>query len=391
MPFEWAAREFEHFTQTHVSPSMAERVTEMAGAVHVANQTEEVSRIEKELPPAPEGPAKQFLSVDGAMVPLVGGEWAEVKTLVIGEVMPPVLVKGEPVVHTVKHSYFSRLTNAEAFRRLALVETHRRGVETAQMVGAVTDGSEWIQAFVDFHRVNALRILDFPHAGEHLNGIGQAIFGEGSLQARSWLDGQLHQLKHTGPTPVLAEARRLISKYPNHLAATHLAYLEKREAHMQYPAFLATGWPIGDGAVESANKLVVEKRLKGSGMHWARSNVDPMLALRNIACNDRWEEAWPQIMMTLRLREQQRRVQRRQQRRAQSAERESKAEAVATTVDCRSAVLPTPLVDSIPPTPADAPKTKPTGPYRPPPDHPWRHMPIGRARFKPPKPTDAKL
>ena len=28
-------------------------------------------------------------------------------------------------------------------------------------------------------------------------------------------------------------------------------------------------------------------------MHWARSHVDPMLALRNIVCNDRWEEAWP--------------------------------------------------------------------------------------------------
>ncbi len=34
------------------------------------------------------------------MVPLVGGEWAEVKTLVIGEVQPPVIEKGEPVVHT---------------------------------------------------------------------------------------------------------------------------------------------------------------------------------------------------------------------------------------------------------------------------------------------------
>ena len=63
-------------------------------------------------------------------------------------------------------------------------------------------------------------------------------------------------------------------------------------AHMQYPTFLAAGWPIGDGAVESGNKLVVEARLKGSGMHWAWPHVDPMLALRNIVCNDRWDEDW---------------------------------------------------------------------------------------------------
>jgi len=30
--------------------------------------------------------------------------------------------------------------------------------------------------------------------------------------------------------------------------------------------------------VESANKLVVEGRLKGSGMHWARAQVTPMVA-----------------------------------------------------------------------------------------------------------------
>jgi len=33
--------------------------------------------------------------VDGAMIPLVGGEWAEVKTLTIGEIQKPVLERGE--------------------------------------------------------------------------------------------------------------------------------------------------------------------------------------------------------------------------------------------------------------------------------------------------------
>jgi hypothetical protein len=46
--------------------------------------------------------------------------------------------------------------------------------------------------------------------------------------------------------------------------------------------------------VESANKLVVEARLKGAGMHWAQASVNPLLALRNAVCNDRWAEAWQQ-------------------------------------------------------------------------------------------------
>jgi len=82
--------------------------------------------------------------------------------------------------------------------------------------------------------------------------------------------------------------------------ASNQAYLEKRKAQLQYPQFQEQGWPIGSGIVESANKLVVEARLKGSGMHWADPNVNPLLALRNIICSDRWKEEWPKIEARLR-------------------------------------------------------------------------------------------
>ena len=316
MPFGKAAQQLRRFRQTDVSRPTAERVTEAAGAAYVAWQTAEVARIERELPAPPAGPAQLFMSVDGAHIPLVGGDWAEVKTLVLGVVQPPKIVKGETVIGTTEHSYFSRLTDSDTFQRLALVETQRRGVETAGQVGFVTDGSEWLQKFADQHRADAVRILDFPHAGEHIAAVGQASLGEGSREAQSWLKTQLHELKHTGPGQVVAEVQRLVAAQPESAdAATHLAYLEKRTAHMQYPTFLAAGWPIGDGAVESGNKLVVEARLKGSGMHWARPHVDPMLALRNIVCSDRWDEAWPQIVRTLRQQAQQRHAEQRQQRR----------------------------------------------------------------------------
>lgn len=388
LPFGRAAQELQHFRGVAVSRSTAERLTEAAGAAYVTFQTAEVARIEQALPVPPAGPAQQFLSVDGAMVPLVGGEWAEVKTLVLGEVQPAGIEKGERVVHTTQHSYFSRLSEAEVFQRQALVETQRRGVETAQAVAAVTDGAEWIQKFVDQHRHDAVRILDFPHAAEHLNAVAQAVFGEGTPPAQAWLAAQLHDLKHHGPAAVLTEVQTLVRQRPEQTAlASQLAYLEKRTAHMRSPEFQAAGWPIGDGAVESANKLVVEARLKGSGMHWARHHVDPLLALRNIVCSDRWAEAWPHITQTLR-------AQRQQQRRTRHDQR-------------RQAAVPAPVLTAQPTQPAPAPPAhhrarsvappetpgnqSSTEPRRPSATHPWRRMPIGRARFKLPfKDADAK-
>lgn len=391
MPFERATKELQHFRQVEVSRPTAERLTEAAGATYVALQTAEVQRIEKELPAAPAGPQQQFLSVDGAMVPLVGGEWGEVKTLVIGEVQPPVEVKGERVIRTGNHSYFSRLTDSETFQRLSLVETHRRGVERAVEVVAVTDGSEWIQGFVDYHRPDAVRILDFPHAAEHLNTVGGTVFGEGSSEAQRWLAEQLHRLKHSGPESVLAEVRRLVATRPDQPGlGKELAYLEKRAAHMAYPDFQADGWPIGDGAVESANKLVVEARLKGSGMHWARCHVDPMLALRNIVCNDRWEEAWPQIVSGLRQQERQRRAERRHKRRA-SIIQPTASPAISADLDLLPATVCS-AAETKRPASKPPKQSVPGERRRPAANHPWRRMPIGQARFMPAtKDPDAKL
>ncbi len=72
----------------------------------------------------------------------------------------------------------------------------------------------------------------------------------------------------------------------------HVLYLGKRRANMQYPAFQKAGWPIGSGMVESGNKLVMQARLKGAGMHWKPEQVNPMLALRMNLCNERWNEGW---------------------------------------------------------------------------------------------------
>lgn len=379
MPFREATEMLKVFTGAEVSEFAVRQNSLAAGEAYVSEQSQEVDRLEKETPVAPEGANKALLSADGAYVPLVHGEWAEVKTVVIGEISEKVWdakTKGW-VVHSQNHTYFSRLAEAGNFDRLALVETQRRGLENAGKVGAVQDGAVWLQGFTDYHRPDALRILDFAHATEYISKIGQATFGANSAEQVAWLEKQLHQLKHTGPDQLLVELNRLVKAHPEAQALKlpeALAYLEKRRAQMQYHLFVEQGFPIGSGAVESANKVVVEARLKGAGMHWARPHVDPMLALRNLVCNRRWEEDWPRIESRLRSQTRKKRLQRRLQRTIASCPPLLSQPVIS---------IPVPLPISSP-SPVAPSTSTPTAHRRPAPNHPWRRSPVGRARFSPP-------
>jgi hypothetical protein len=294
--FAKAARELTFFTGAQVHPDTARARTEAAGAVLVAFETAEAARILREHPAPPCTPDTLVFSVDGAMIPLVHGQWTEVRTLAVGEVQPPVASPTGPVVQTTKLSYFSRRTDSTTFGDLATGELHRRGIEGARRVGALVDGAVWCQSFIDLHYPEAVRILDFAHAAEYLTAIAQTSGADGPLLSPSQLVELRHALKHDGPGVVLPLLRTLVATQPTNTdLASQVAYLESREAQLQYPQFVRNGWPIGSGIVESANKLVVEDRLKGAGMHWADVNVNPLLALRNAVCNDRWAECWEVI------------------------------------------------------------------------------------------------
>jgi hypothetical protein len=384
LPFAPAAAMLAYFTGVEISAATARRRTEQAGAADVAVQTAAVEELERELPPPPAGPAVQLLSVDGVLVPLVRREWAEVKTLAIGAVGEPGRTpRGELEVHTTELSYFARLAEHETFGRLASVETHRRGTETAGVVCAVGDGADWIQGFVDLHRPDAVRILDWAHAVEYLAKAASAAFGAGTLRAQSWLAQQRHALTHDDPQGVIAALHALRAQVlgadlplpeevpstdtsPGAVITRSLLYLHKRQAQIQYATFAAQGYPRGSGSVESANKLVVQARLKGAGMQWERRHVSPLVALRTVACSERWAEAWPQIMAHLR-------AQQAARRRTRAAARLAAAPALAPPQEVPAAV-PTP------PPPSPVPVPRRPGPRRPAPDHPWRRSSFGHRR-----------
>jgi len=378
MPFRRAAHEVGWLSRAPdgalASESGAERLTEAAGAAYVAEQTAAVAALEQHPTPEPIGPDVLQLSADGATISLVGKQWVEVKTLALGRVVQA----ADGTAQTTDLSYFARRAEHTTFRRLALVETHRRGLSTAATVVAIMDGADWLQKLIDFHRPTAVRILDFPHAVAYLTDASHEAFGAGTAAAAAWLSTQAHALKHDGPALVLAVLRALP---PGDERDAALRYLEPRLAQLQYPSFRAAGYPIGSGSVESANKVVVQARLKGSGMHWAPASVDPMLALRTVVCADRWDEAWPQISARLRADARTRRRQRHQRAVDRRAAREAaRTAAAAPTPPPHETVASSPQVATVPlpPPRPSAPKTVIDG--RPTKQHPWKR------RFLPHRP-----
>ena len=287
MPFERALQRLKRSTGVQISEATARRHTYTIGSAAQAVQNAEASK-----PPSPSGQAeptdKMIVSTDGAMVSLLKGVWAEVKTVAIGKVEPD---HSEEGVHSTQISYFSRMADAPTFTEQASSELLRRGVDQASEVCAVMDGAEWINGFLDWQCKDALRILDFAHAAEYVSESGQLAQAAGAVLPANWLQTQLHELKHEGPNTVLQEVRRLRDAHPDvEEIGKKVTYLEKRETRMQYPHYRAAGWPIGSGIVESGHRVVMQARLTGAGMHWAPAHVNPLLALRMSACNDRWEE-----------------------------------------------------------------------------------------------------
>jgi hypothetical protein len=209
--------------------------------------------------------------------------------------------------------------------------------------------------------------LDFPHAAEHVSVLIQGIQQAGINLPTDLLERILHRLKKHGPRLLM----RLLDRLPTHVAnrdgvREQISYLRKREALMQYPEYQHNGWPIGSGIGESANKLVVQSRLKGAGMHWEASHVNPMLSLRNAVCNDRWEETRQEIV-TEKGRQQQ--MQRQQRALARYQQR------VASLLLLLLPFLPPPPKSPPAPLLPASPAATLPGSSRPSSHHPWKRGP----------------
>jgi hypothetical protein len=246
----------------------------------------------------PEHVARMNFSIDAGKVGLVGGEWRDVKSLAIGVL--------DAAGEASQISYFSRMTDHQTFAQQAQGEVQRRGLRRARAVAAVSDGADWIQPVTTACRADAVRILDFYHAAEHLAEAGRACLGEDTQDFKAWFETARHDLRHHDPDRMLTTLAELAEQHPRQveLINAQQAYFTKRLNQIRYADFAAEHWPLGSGPVETAHKLILDPRLKGAGMRWHPDNLNPLLALRNLHVNDRWASDWPLALAHVRLRSQ---------------------------------------------------------------------------------------
>ena len=365
MSFAEAAEEVWYSHKTQVAETTLRRVTYENGRAAEGVSRQEAEMVHRDAPVAAVQPEKVMFSVDGAFIQLTNGDWREVKSLAIGE-FERVWNKTswESQVKTTNISYFSRSYRAREFEYYALGELHQRGVFNAETIVSVNDGAAVNQSFLDYHCLEAVRIIDFWHTAGYLAEAGKAIWGEQSEPFKEWIDQACHNLKCRPTRETVADLRLLLPKAKTEeqeaKVDSAIFYIQTRLEMMDYPHFRKLGYPIGSGNVESGHRVVVQRRMKGGGMRWAEGNIDPMLALRSAICSHRWESVWEQA--TLFRQEQQVLKQL-----ARIAARKPPPSAPITFASLKAANL-LPEEDLPPPS-----HEVTSHPWRPATDHPWRN------------------
>lgn len=146
LPFDQAARMLGELLGVQVSAETTRFLAEQMGAwmdVAQFENAEVAASAEEPVSPEPPVPQRRVLSVDGAMISLIHQQWVEVRPIAIGEPEIRQGTTGETEVHVGQLSYFSSLSDASTFIKLARGEMQRRRVTQARQACAVTDGAEW--------------------------------------------------------------------------------------------------------------------------------------------------------------------------------------------------------------------------------------------------------
>lgn len=149
----------------------------------------------------------------------------------------------------------------------------------------LSDGVVWLHEQLQQAYPDAVMILDFYHVMAHLGEVAQAgVKAVGKRQ--DWLDTSAKLLLDSELDHVMDRIRALPAC--TRTGERVCAYLETNRHRLDYQSYRARGLAIGSGAIESANKAVVQARLKRSGQRWTKSGAQDILNLRTCWMSGRW-------------------------------------------------------------------------------------------------------
>ena len=299
LPYREAKEVLERWCALPLAESTLEAVTTAVGARLRATQDAAVSalfehgRFPAADPFLTEAVGQRlYLSIDASKAH-TDGAWHDIKVAACYRGLPPRAAAGtepqeRPWDRGGEARYLAIQEEAEPFGRRLYTWAVSLGCERAQQLVVLGDGAEWIWKLVRHHFSDAVEILDFYHATEHVWEMARAVFGEQNPIGVRWAERHCQRLERRGPDGLRRALRALERRADRYAlcAATREAlrlgreYFERHGERMDYPSYRAAGMMIGSGPVEAACKVVVGARLKRAGMRWSELGADAVLAAR---------------------------------------------------------------------------------------------------------------
>ena len=158
----------------------------------------------------------------------------------------------------------------------------------------LVDGAVCLRRNLEGLTLNAVG-LDFFHLSEHVHGAylecGAGASAEGSS---AWVSQMLSTVKHQGYQAFwdkLVEWRNGLKRSRRKKADQLLHYVAQRKDMIVYDQFIAKGWDIGTGPMESMCKATT-RRIKGPGMRWDADNAESLMAIESLYQSNLWDTWW---------------------------------------------------------------------------------------------------
>ncbi len=153
----------------------------------------------------------------------------------------------------------------------------------------VCDGAPWIRNWIKAAFPKAVSILDYYHALQYLYEFAEFHFKKDRQKAHQWVEGQKALLLAGRLPKVMDNIHTLAPELPH--SRKVLDYYRTNQDRMDYKKYRQMGCGIiGSGAIESAHRTVVQKRLKLSGQRWTKQGAQHMLNLRVTHMNGQWNQ-----------------------------------------------------------------------------------------------------
>ena len=172
------------------------------------------------------------------------------------------------------------------------------GALQANITVFISDGAKWCKTVQTEIFPNAIRILDWYHASEHLWETAIKLFGDKNKEAYTLWAKPIEELLWDGKIDdalkMIRETIDSTKKQTTDLWNLYHYYNKNKEA-MKYKEFREKGFFIGSGAIESAIKYIMTSRFKLTGCAWRRDNAEALMWLRTKYFEDNWDGFWDNI------------------------------------------------------------------------------------------------